>query len=183
MTSAAAAMTIPGVFDRAKAGSRSAFETIVAEQGGLVFSIAYHFLSNASLAEEIAQDVFLELFRTLPKLQSPEHLLSWLRRTTTHRCIDLSRKSAYKSERPLLEDVHPASAGRDADPLLRESLRKQVAALPEWQRAVVILRYQEDLSIEEISATLNIPANTVKSRLYRATESLRSALQSKRMSI
>lgn len=170
-------------FELAKAGRKEAFEVVVREHSSLVFSIAYHFLANAALAEEIAQDIFLELYRNLHKLESEAHLLAWLRRSTANRCIDTSRKSSYRSEVHLSDAFHPASAGVHSDPLLQESLRKQVASLPEWQRAVVILRYQEDLDPGEISEVLNIPVNTVKSRLHRAVETLRERLERKKVTI
>jgi RNA polymerase sigma-70 factor (ECF subfamily) len=181
--SAGAATATADIFLLAKAGRKEAFELVVREHSSLVFSIAYHFLANAALAEEIAQDIFLDLYRNLHKLESPAHLLAWLRRSTANRCIDTSRKSSYRSEVQLADTFHPASAGTDADPMLQESLRKQVASLPEWQRAVVILRYQEDLDPGEISEILKIPVNTVKSRLHRAVETLRERLQHKRVTI
>jgi RNA polymerase sigma-70 factor (ECF subfamily) len=153
----------------------------VREHGGLVFSIGMHFFGNPALAEEIAQEVFLELHRNLRKIESDAHLLAWLRRTTTNRCIDASRRSAFRSEVPMPELYSPAVAGSMSDTMLHEQLRKQVAALPEWQRAVVILRFQEDLDLGEIAALLNIPLNTVKSRLHRAVESLRERFDRKRV--
>jgi len=65
------------------------------------------------------------------------------------------------------------------DAMLDELVRKQVAALPEWQRAVVVLRYQEDLDPVEIADMLKIPVNTVKSRLHRALATLRETLERK----
>lgn len=168
---------------RAKAGSEEGFTQIVRDYGGLVFSIANHFLGSSALAEEIAQEVFLELHRNLRKIESKAHLMSWLRRTATNRCIDASRRSAYRSEVQMPEMFTPAVAGTMSDPMLHEQLRKHVVALPEWQRAVVVLRYQEDLDLDEIAGLLNLPLNTVKSRLHRALESLRAAFDRKRISI
>ena len=166
---------------QAKTGSVPAFEALVRQHGSLVFSIGFHFLANAALAEEVSQEIFLELYRGMQKIQSEEHLVSWLRRSTANRCIDISRRKAYRSEVSMPETFHPASAGTMSDPLLEESLRRQVAALPEWQRAVVVLRYQEDMNPDEISRALSIPINTVKSRLYRALETLRERLERKKV--
>ena len=152
---------------------------MVLEYQNLVFSIAYHFLQASALAEEIAQDIFLELYRNIGKIESVSHLTFWLRRSTTNRCIDQSRKLAYRTEVPISETFHPASSGELGDTLLGESLRRQVAKLPEWQRAIVVLRYQEDMDPLEIADALNIPVNTVKSRLHRAIGTLREALERK----
>jgi RNA polymerase sigma-70 factor, ECF subfamily len=80
---------------------------------------------------------------------------------------------------PISETFHPATSGELGDTLLGESLRRQVAKLPEWQRAIVVLRYQEDMDPLEIADALNIPVNTVKSRLHRAIGTLREALERK----
>ena len=175
------AVAIEHPLARAKAGSEEAFEAIVREHGGLVFSVAMHFFNSSALAEEISQEVFLELHRNLRKIESEAHLTSWLRRSTTNRCIDASRRSAYRSEVPMPELFTPTIAGTLTDTMLHEQLRKHVVALPEWQRAVVILRYQEDLDLDEIAALLSIPLNTVKSRLHRAVESLRAMFDRKRI--
>jgi RNA polymerase sigma-70 factor (ECF subfamily) len=166
---------------RARAGSDEAFEVIVRDHGGVVFSIAMHFFSNSGLAEEIAQEVFLELYKNLKKIESDAHLVAWLRRTTTNRCIDASRRSAFRSEVAMPDLFTPAVGGALNDTLLHEQLRKQVVALPEWQRAVVILRFQEDLDLNDIAELLKIPLNTVKSRLHRAIETLRSTFERKRI--
>ncbi|MCU1295337.1 MAG: polymerase, sigma-24 subunit, subfamily [Bryobacterales bacterium] len=149
------------------------------EYQSLVFSVAYHFLQASALAEEISQDIFLDLYRNLAKIESAAHLLFWLRRSTTNRCIDQSRKLAYRTEVPISDTFHPASPGEFGDTLLGESLRRQIARLPEWQRAIVVLRYQEDMDPVEIADILNIPVNTVKSRLHRALGTLRQALERK----
>jgi RNA polymerase sigma-70 factor (ECF subfamily) len=183
MKMSAVAVGFGTTLEQAKSGCKDGFEAIVRQYGSLVFSIGVHFLANAALAEEIAQDVFLELYRNLHKIESEAHLVSWLRRSTSNRCIDTSRRSSYRSEVSMPDTFHPATAGTTSDLLLHESLRKQVAELPEWQRAVVILRYQEDLDPNEISQMLNIPVNTVKSRLYRAMETLRERLNRKKVRV
>lgn len=164
---------------RAKAGSRTGFSDLVLEYQSLVFSVAYHFLQNSALAEEIAQDIFLDLYRNIGKIESAAHLTFWLRRSTTNRCIDQSRKLSYRTEVPINDTFHPATAGEVGDTLLSELVRRHVARLPEWQRAIVVLRYQEDLDPAEIAGVLDIPVNTVKSRLHRALGTLRQSLERK----
>lgn len=149
------------------------------EYQSLVFSVGYHFLQSSALAEEISQDIFLELFRNIGKIESAAHLTFWLRRSTTNRCIDQSRKLAYRTEVPISDTFHPATSGELGDTLLGESVRRQILKLPEWQRAIVVLRYQEDMDPLEIADVLNIPVNTVKSRLHRALGALRQGLERK----
>lgn len=161
--------------ERARAGDEDAFASIVAEHEAMVFSLAYHFFHDRSRGEEIAQDVFLQLYRNLASIESPAHLVHWLRQVTTRRCIDGVRRSRLRLVP--LETAHEVhSKDRPADPLLDRRLRELIAALPEIQRLVVILRYQEDLDPSEICQIVGMPVNTVKSHLHRAVQSLRKKL-------
>src|ERR1043166_9912621 len=72
------------------------FEGLVRRHQAMVFSIAYHFLQDRSTAEELAQDVFLQLHRHLDAMQSADHVTFWLRRVPTHRCIDYSRRRRFR---------------------------------------------------------------------------------------
>jgi RNA polymerase sigma-70 factor (ECF subfamily) len=148
------------------------FAGIVRHQQGMVFGIALHFLRDRSAAEELAQDVFLELYRHLGSLKSPEHVTFWLRKVTCHRCIDYARRRKWSQVS--LDDVRdlPAAA-TSRDPLLQRILGQLVASLPETPRAVVILRYQEDLTPTEIAEVLAMPIATVKSHLQRSLAMLR----------
>jgi RNA polymerase sigma-70 factor (ECF subfamily) len=151
------------------------FADAVTAHQSLVFSIAYHLLHNASLAEETAQDVFFRLYRDYHKITNASHLLHWLRRTTTHRCLDLLRSSEKRTQ-VSLDDVEIQSLPPEQDPMLARTVRRLVADLPAVARAVVVLRYQEDMEPREIAQALDLPVNTVKSRLQRALNMLRGRL-------
>ena len=139
----------------------------------MVFSLAYHLLHDAGRAEEVAQDVFLRLYRHRAAIKSAEHLVFWLRKVTCRRVIDEVRKLP-KAPPASLEDIAELAADcRERDPLLAERLRQMVASLREDARAVIVLRYQEELELAEIAEILAIPVNTVKSRLQRSLEILR----------
>jgi RNA polymerase sigma-70 factor, ECF subfamily len=156
-----------------------AFVAAVSMHQSLVFSIAYHLLHSVPLAEEIAQDVFIRLYQDYSKIKSSTHLVFWLRRTTLHRCLDLVRQSEKHPQVPL-DDVNlptPMSSA-DQDPILARTLQRLVAELPASARAVVVLRFQEDLEPREIAQVLDLPVNTVKSRLQRALIVLRGKLAS-----
>jgi len=139
----------------------------------MVFSLAHHFLRDRGVAEELAQDVFLELYRHLGEMQSPEHVIFWLRRVTANRCISESRRRQRRPEVPLEDAPEPEAPVSAADPIADEQLRRLVASLPEKFRMVVLLRYQEDLDPEDIARVLDVSVNTVKSQLQRALTMLR----------
>lgn len=149
------------------------FEAIVREHQSMVFSIGYHFLQDRAAAEELAQDVFLQLYQNLGGLESPEHVVRWLRRVACHRAIDHARRRKLRPQIGLDQAPEPASMPPVGDPMLSRRLRNLLASLPEKTRMILILRFQEDLEIEEIAKTLAIPAGTVKSRLQRGLANLR----------
>jgi RNA polymerase sigma-70 factor, ECF subfamily len=157
-------------------GDQAAFAEIVHEHQAMVFSLAYHFLNDVSLAEELAQEVFLQLYQSLSKIESPAHLLFWLRKVTSHRCIDWARRQNTRRQLSL-EDVPelPAPAST-SDPILARKLRQLVAALPEKSRMIVTLRFQEGLQLAEIAEVLEMPINTVKSQLQRSLAKLHEKL-------
>jgi RNA polymerase sigma-70 factor (ECF subfamily) len=149
------------------------FEFALRDHQAMVYSIAYSFFRNAAIAEEVAQDDFMQLYENRHTVQSQAHLVSWLRKTTVHRCIDAVRRRSLSSEIPLEELPEPAGQVSVADPLLEARLQRLVASLPENQRTVVILRFGEDMTVDEIAGMLDMPARTVWSHLQRAIAMLR----------
>jgi RNA polymerase sigma-70 factor, ECF subfamily len=166
----------PTALRRAQEGDHDAFAEIVEQHEAMVYSLALRFFSDRSRAEEVAQDVFLQLFRSLSSIEGDSHLLFWLRQVTTRRCIDASRRNRLKAL-SLEEAGEIRAAERSSDPLLRRKLRRLIDGLPELQRAVVTLRFQEDLDPAEICRIVEMPVNTVKSHLHRALQSLRRRLE------
>jgi RNA polymerase sigma-70 factor, ECF subfamily len=156
------------------------FETLVREHQRMVFSIAHHLLRDRSEAEDVSQEVFLQLHQELTSLDSPAHAVAWLRRVTCHRAIDRFRVNAAAQARLRGVEATPVDApGAPAgDPLLSDFLSEQLAILPEAMRVVLVLRYTEDLGPKEIAETLGIPLNTVKSTLRRALNRLRGEASS-----
>ena len=164
------------VLARARGGDPAAFGDIVRRYQGMVFSLALHYLRDRAAAEDLAQDVFLELFRSLGQLVSPAHVKFWLRRVASHRCIDTMRRRSHQAELKVERMPEPAVRPANGDPLLKDRLQRLIAALPPHPRMVMILKYQEDLEPSEIAAVLSMPVNTVKSHLRRSIEYLRAQL-------
>jgi len=140
----------------------------------MVYSILWHFLRDRSLAEELAQDVFLELHRSWNSLKSAKHLVFWLRRVTANRAIDFVRKRKLRLETSLEESAEPTVLERIHDSFLASYLERMVASLPEKQRMIIVLRYQEEMELEEIAQILRMNISTVKTQASRALELLRA---------
>jgi RNA polymerase sigma-70 factor (ECF subfamily) len=149
---------------------------LIREHQSMVYSIALRICRNEGAAEEIAQDVFLELHRNMRKLTSAEHVQNWLRRVTTHRTLDWLRKRKCDPEQDAVEfDEGWMRVGwhAGAPSKMGSQLELLVRSLPEAHRVVIVMRYQEGLSAEEIAEVLRVPAATVKSQLQRALALLR----------
>lgn len=160
---------------QAREGDHEAFGTIVRQHESMVFSIALHALRDSSLAEELAQDVFMKLYRHLGRIESGSHLIFWLRRVAAHRCIDQLRRMRHLGI-PVDDAPDLLVLADQEDHLLHRRLKHLVASLPPKQRLAVILRYEEELEPQEISSVMKMPLNTVKSHLRRALAALRLRL-------
>ncbi len=144
----------------------------------MVFSIALRISRDRGIAEEIAQDVFLELYRSGEKMQSADHTRFWLRRVAVHRATDALRRRSRQPEsgaEEWLEEQHGAE-GEWAPALnhgVVQRLESMVGTLPDAMRVAVVLRYGEDMTPEEIGRMLGQPLPTVKSNLQRGLKLLR----------
>ncbi len=153
---------------------------ILARYSRSVFSIALRLTGDPADAEEVAQDVFLELHRSTPALESEDHLKFWLRRVATHRATDLLRRRRRQPEAAAEEWLEEAHGGPAPEPsstpvALGAQIRldELVRGLPETLRTAVVLRYTEDMTPDEIARQLGQPVATVKSHLGRGLRLLR----------
>lgn len=118
----------------------------------------------------------MQLHRKRSDIESDTHLLFWLRKVTTNLAIDRLRQEPKHELLPLEAGVAIEDEAAPGDPLLERQLRQLVAELPPAARAVVLLRYQEDLDPTDIAEMLGMPLNTVKSHLKRSLAALRDRL-------
>ncbi len=156
---------------------QEAFAAIIAKTEAMVFSLAFTFFRNRDIAEDLAQDAYLDLFRNLHKLDSDLHVVNWLRQTVTRKCIDRSRRKKFRPHVDLTTAPEPRVEPVQSDPVLARELALKVAELPPKMRLVVILRFQEDLKLQEIADALGIPVNTAKTLLRRGLLRLRPKVQ------
>ena len=156
------------------------FRRLVETHQRMVFSLALRVTGEHGTAEEVAQDAFLELYRASDRLESEDHVRFWLRRVTVHRATDALRRRAVRPEAAAeewIEEQHGFD-GSDGDRSAMNAavvarLEELLQALPEAMRVAVVLRYQEEMSPDEIAALLGQPVATVKSHLQRGLQLLR----------
>jgi RNA polymerase sigma-70 factor, ECF subfamily len=168
---------------RAQRGELAAFRELIRTYQDTVYSLALRMVKVREDAEDLAQDVFVSVHRHLGEIVSEAHLLFWLRRTICHRAIDRLRRRWPYPPVPLETIAETAATEAGTDPLLERSLRDLIARLPPIPRAVVLLRYQEDLDPPDIAQTLGMPLNTVKSHLKRSLALLRRRCEELRLPI
>lgn len=161
---------------RAQAGEREAYCALVARLQDMAVGYAYGILADFQLAEDAAQEAFVDACLNLPKLREPSAFPAWLRRIVFKHCDRLTRgKRPAHVPLELAAEVAvdmggPAEIAEREE--LRAAIRGMVADLPEGQRTAVSLYYIGDYSCSEIAAFLDVPVSTVKNRLHAARAAL-----------
>ena len=154
------------------------FRRLVETHQRMVFSLALRVTGEYGTAEEVAQDAFLELYRGGERLESEDHVRFWLRRVTVHRATDAIRRRAVRPEaaaEEFLEEAHgpEVADGAAMNAAMVARLEELLQGLPEAMRVAVVLRYQEEMSPDEIAKLLGQPVASVKSNLQRGLQLLR----------
>jgi RNA polymerase sigma-70 factor (ECF subfamily) len=152
------------------------FRRLVELHQRMVFSLALRVTGEHGVAEEVAQDAFLELFRSAERLESEDHVRFWLRRVTVHRATDALRKRSRTPEamaEEWTEEQFVEENGEAVSAAVVSLLEELLKTLPEAMKVAVVLRYQEEMLPDEIAALLGQPVATVKSNLQRGLKLLR----------
>ena len=178
--------TIDQLIERCLQGDQLAWEAIVRQYWRKVFNVAYKFVGKHDEAEDLAQDIFLKLFKSLETFDRRANFQTWLISVSRNLCIDHYR--AVRKERETINrDVDPAEhppissdiradvqlEQRDRVHLLRRALDKLAPTL----RTAVMLRDIQEFSYQEIATTLHLPEGTVKSRINRGRTELARQIQ------
>ena len=176
---------------QARLGDNHAFELLVDRYSALLLRQITHLLRDEDLAHDVLQYVFLQMYRSLPTLRSVGTLKGWLCQVARNRSFDELRRKrpVFFSEIALVSDGiehSPLLMLPDPNPLpeeqvelrdLRDLLVKAIQMLPSRSRAVVMMRYTNQLSFREIGQALGIPEATAKTHFHRSKETLRALLQ------
>ncbi len=172
------------VIELFKQDPETAFKRIVEEYQDRIFNLCVYMLRSREDAQDAAQDVFVNAYRSFKNFTPHASLYTWLYRIALNTCIDYKRKS----QRLLVEDeasiFEIASQGPSPEKVceskeVRAVIKETLESLTPDFRAVIVLREIEGLSYEEISEVLQISIGTVKSRISRARDELRQLLRDK----
>jgi RNA polymerase sigma-70 factor (ECF subfamily) len=176
-----ASTTLEALIQRCLRGDQTAWELIVKQHWRKVFNVAYKFVGKHDEAEDLTQEIFLKIFRSLDTFDRRANFQTWLISVSRNLCIDHYRSVRKERETidrqvdaneltPAAPDAGPIAAleQRDRVALLRHAL----ARLPESLRTAVVLRDLQELSYQEIADRLHLPEGTVKSRINRGRTEL-----------
>lgn len=176
----------------ARKGDQGAFAELVALYKDKIFHLAYRMLSNRHEAEDIVQETFLRVYKNWNRYDEKQKFSTWIYRIATNLCIDRLRKRRpqYYLDAEMNDqdgtDGYALIPGDERTPeseyLLSEKqqmIHQAIEGLPAKYKSVIILRYLQELSLQEIGDILDMPVTTVKTRVHRGREFLRKKLEHK----
>ena len=169
------------IIARARRGDADAFEQLVVAYRDQVFRLALRMCGNEADADEVAQEAFLSAWKALPNFRGDSRFSTWLYQLTSHAAIDLMRREKRQIVAEDITDVGapdpaPGPQQQAEQSETRQAVRDAMAQLSPEYRQIVVLRFLQELSYEEIGAVLKLPPGTVKSRLNRAKSQLKDIL-------
>ncbi len=157
------------LLQRAKDGDGDAFETLYRRYRDWAHRLAWRFAGNEQDALDVLQETFLYLLRKLPDFHLTASLTTFLYPVVKHLSLNLHRRRQSNVDEEILLAI-PDPAVQSAP---RAELAAALAGLPPDQREVILMRFLDDMSLDEIAQALDVPTGTIKSRLHRALETLR----------
>jgi RNA polymerase sigma-70 factor (ECF subfamily) len=165
--------------ERCRSGDERAFQELVDRYKDLVFALIARTVQDRGRAEDLAQDVFLRVYRGLPYFRGEARLSTWIYRIVANVCVQEHGRPAP----PVSLDEKQGSVAASApdrqfgDLELRDRLEKAIARLPANYRLLVAAHYLEGVHYEDLAEALQLPLGTVKTQLYRAKQQLRRLLE------
>ncbi len=169
-------MDLAALLERCRQGDELAWEALVRQFQARILGLAYHYPGNPEDARDLAQEIFIRIYRRLDTCREPERFVSWMLQIGRNACLDhhLRKKVRPPAQDIPVEEVRDLSAS-DQEPEMQwhQDARKRLVhralqALSEVNREVILLKDIQGLTFEEIARMLSVPVGTVKSRSNRA---------------
>lgn len=162
---------------QAKAGHTEAFSELVRRHQDEAYSLAYRFMRDASLAEDMAQEAFLKAFRLLQSFRGECSFRTWMYRVVSSVCLTELRRRKNRHEVEWNDSLELSAEDATVDRDLYEKIRNCVRLLPDRYATVISMYYLAGVPYEEIADALNIPLGTLKTWMFRARRMLRQIVE------
>jgi RNA polymerase sigma-70 factor, ECF subfamily len=163
--------------ERARRGDHDAFTALAGATMGRLEAAARLILRDPDRADEAVQETMVRCWRDLPTLRDPDRFDAWLHRLFLNACRDELRNVKRRRIEVTLPEIHPLSvADAQSASADRDHLARGMRHLDPEQRTIIVLHYYLGLSLPDAAEALRIPLGTAKSRLHRAIQALRAAL-------
>ena len=170
------------LIQRIQSGDRRAFEELLDAYETRVYRLALRFTGNVADAEDVTQEIFLGIYKSLPNFRGASSLGTWIYRVAMNHCLEFRRKRRLESI-PYDEELTLATSDWRDDPFavaqkleLSSEVEAALSRLSPMHRDVIVLHELQGLTYQEVAATLDVPVGTVKSRLSNAFRKLRDSL-------
>lgn len=164
----------------AQSGDRDALITLLREIEQQVYRTAYYILNNEQDAHDAAQEALIRIYTKINSYEEKAQFKTWVQRIVTNICIDKFRRTKPTvsiDEHDLVFQGNESVERQVMSTYLAQDIQEAIEQLPEHHRSVIVLRYLQEFSYNEIADTLDLPLNTVKSYLFRARQQLQILLQ------
>jgi len=163
---------------RTKSGGTEAFSELVRRHQHIVFNVAYRFMRDAVLAEDMSQEAFVKAYRLLKGFRGDCSFSTWMYRVTCSVCLTELNRRKRRNEVEFLPVHEGEAAVRPTDSLdIPEQIRRCVSKLSDRYAAIITLYYLQGISYEEIAHVMRIPMGTLKTWMFRARKQLRAIVE------
>jgi len=163
------------------AGDKQAYAHIINKYKNQLYATILRMTKNPQDAQDLVQDAFIKVYRNLDKYDASGSFSSWLYRVAINHCMDEFRKKRYSmtqieiDEERVVEPNHPELVFLKKEK--SRQLERLIATLPEDERLIILLRYVNEISYEEISEVMGVPLATVRNKLHRAKKKMRETVK------
>ncbi len=170
---------------KSQSGDRDAFSELVRRHQHLVYNVAYRFMRDTALAEDMAQEAFLKAFRLLKGFRGDCSFTTWMYRVTSSVCLTELNRRNRRGEVELHPEAGENLCTTDPEPVerdMKEQIRRCVTRLSDRYATIITLYYLNGISYDEIAQSMEIPLGTLKTWMFRARKQLRQIVEQELLS-
>lgn len=169
------------VIKKVLAGDKNAFATIIQTYKNPLYATILRMTYDAQLAQDLVQEAFIKIYEQLPNYKATGSFKSWLYRVAINHCLDELRKKQYQYKNEPIEEEQLVDKNNPEVVYLKKEKERQLegllSQLPEQERMILLLRFNNECSYEEISELLHISVSDVRNKLHRSKKKMRQQVK------